>query len=371
MANVSSNASCNPSSLTISGNTQVNGTISWSKPDVPSGATISSCVLTGDATASIYKSLGDLNKIAEYKFNNTLYDLIPEFNAEFVDYTYEDIVEGEITTRTIYNVILPTKIMFGITEGTPNNKSLSLLEVSYLNTDNLNTAYCMFNECRNVRLINTSNWNTSNITDLSKTFSNCYEITALDLTNWDTGNVIDFTWLFTNCYNLTSVGNISKWDTSNVTCFDSMFFECSSLSELDLSNWNTNNVEDMGWIFYSCESLNKINISNWNTSKVTYIDGIFYESNNIDTIIMKNSDYNSVNKIIDGLPTRETTGYLYVQRNIIDDINVSEAESKQWKIIPIGGKIKNIFIGNDNVSNMIAKINKKIKGVYLGDNRLL
>ena len=42
-------------SLTVSGTTQVSGTISWSKPTVPSGATISSCVLTGTATASMSK----------------------------------------------------------------------------------------------------------------------------------------------------------------------------------------------------------------------------------------------------------------------------------------------------------------------------
>ena len=42
-------------SLTVSGNTQVSGTISWSKPTVPSGATITSCVLTGTATASMSK----------------------------------------------------------------------------------------------------------------------------------------------------------------------------------------------------------------------------------------------------------------------------------------------------------------------------
>ena len=42
-------------SLTVSGNTQVNGTISWSKPTVPSGATISSCVLTGTATTNMSK----------------------------------------------------------------------------------------------------------------------------------------------------------------------------------------------------------------------------------------------------------------------------------------------------------------------------
>lgn len=41
--------------LTVNGNTQVNGTISWTKPTVPSGATINSCVLTGTATASMSK----------------------------------------------------------------------------------------------------------------------------------------------------------------------------------------------------------------------------------------------------------------------------------------------------------------------------
>ena len=42
-------------SLTVSGETQVNGTISWSKPTVPSGAIISSCVLTGVATTNMSK----------------------------------------------------------------------------------------------------------------------------------------------------------------------------------------------------------------------------------------------------------------------------------------------------------------------------
>lgn len=40
-------------SLTVSGNTQKSTTIAWSSPSVPSGATISSCTLTGTATASM------------------------------------------------------------------------------------------------------------------------------------------------------------------------------------------------------------------------------------------------------------------------------------------------------------------------------
>ena len=43
------------SNLTLSGNTQVSGTISWTTPAVPSGAIISSCVLTGTATINTIK----------------------------------------------------------------------------------------------------------------------------------------------------------------------------------------------------------------------------------------------------------------------------------------------------------------------------
>lgn len=42
-------------SLSISGTTQRTGTISWTKPTVPTGATITSCVLTGDVNISMSK----------------------------------------------------------------------------------------------------------------------------------------------------------------------------------------------------------------------------------------------------------------------------------------------------------------------------
>ena len=42
-------------SLSVSGNTQVNGNITWSAPTVPADATIVSCTLTGKATASMSK----------------------------------------------------------------------------------------------------------------------------------------------------------------------------------------------------------------------------------------------------------------------------------------------------------------------------
>lgn len=47
-------------SLSVNGTTQVSGTITWSKPTVPSEVTISSCVLTGTATASMSKGVATI-----------------------------------------------------------------------------------------------------------------------------------------------------------------------------------------------------------------------------------------------------------------------------------------------------------------------
>jgi hypothetical protein len=55
MATLTATPSISPSSLTISGNTQVSATISWTRPTVPTGAVISSCILSGKATATMSK----------------------------------------------------------------------------------------------------------------------------------------------------------------------------------------------------------------------------------------------------------------------------------------------------------------------------
>ena len=52
MSNITSNASCNPSSISVSGKTSGSGTISWSLPTVPAGGVINSCKLTGTCTVS-------------------------------------------------------------------------------------------------------------------------------------------------------------------------------------------------------------------------------------------------------------------------------------------------------------------------------
>ena len=282
------------------------------------------------------------NKIAEYKFNNTLYDLIPEFNAEFTDYTYEDIVEENVTTRTIYSDSLPTKISFGQNTTAAQPRELSLLGVDYLNITNATkNIYSLFGRCQNLQYVNNVNdWVISGISNLGSVFYDCRSLTQLDLSNWDTSNVTAMNGMFQNCMGLTQL-DVSNFDTSKVTTMRSMFYicekltsidvsnfdtsqvkdmnsifqNCTSLASIDVSKWDTSNVTNMGYMFYNCNKLASLDVSNFNTSKVTNMQYMFRYCDNLISLTMNNSDYNSVNKIITQLPTRtsDSMGHLYIE----------------------------------------------------------
>ena len=84
-------------------------------------------------------------------------------------------------------------------------------------------------------------------------FSYCSSLTSLDLSNFNTNNVTNMGSMFYNCSSLISL-NLSNFNTNNVTNMGGMFSDCSSLTYLDLSNFNTNNVKEM-WAIFS--GLNK------------------------------------------------------------------------------------------------------------------
>ena len=79
-------------------------------------------------------------------------------------------------------------------------------------------------------------------------FSFCSSLTSLNLSNFNTNNVTDMRSMFSYCSSLTSL-NLSNFNTNNVTNMWYMFFHCSSLTSLNLSNFNTNNVNNMSWMF--------------------------------------------------------------------------------------------------------------------------
>ncbi len=57
---------------------------------------------------------------------------------------------------------------------------------------------------------------------MSDMFYECSSLTSLDLSNFNTNNVEDMKYMFYNCSSLTSL-NLSNFNTNNVTNMEGMF----------------------------------------------------------------------------------------------------------------------------------------------------
>ena len=318
--------------------------------------------------------------IAKYKFNSTLYaDLIPEFNAEFTNYTVTDEItetdsEGNvIKTRVIeHDTLLPTLMRFGRIyvdgESTTDNRTDSLLkvldmstsgltschsmfryntnltsvscewdtskittmkdmfincsnltslDVSNFDTSNVTDMYSMFYGCSNLTSLNVSNFNTSNTTNMNRMFCNCYNLTSLNVSNFNTSKVIDMSYMFHNCTNLTSL-DISNFDTSKVTSMGAMFYGCSNLTSLDVSNFDTSKVKNMTNMFNGCTNLTSLDVSNFDTSKVTNFTNIFTNTSLLTDIGMLYCSQSTINALSSNIATPSTN--VWVEGSIIDDL---------------------------------------------------
>ena len=99
----------------------------------------------------------------------------------------------------------------------------------------------------------------NNLTKTCYMFYFCSSLTNLDLSNFNTQNVINMESMFYNCTSLTNL-NLSNFNTQNVTNMGNMFNDCCSLINLNLSNFNTQNVTNMGNMFSDCKSLREKNV---------------------------------------------------------------------------------------------------------------
>ena len=59
-------------------------------------------------------------------------------------------------------------------------------------------------------------------------FSGCFSLTNLDLSNLNTQNVTNMSCMFDRCSSLTNL-NLSNFNTQNVECMISMFYWCKEL----------------------------------------------------------------------------------------------------------------------------------------------
>ena len=110
------------------------------------------------------------------------------------------------------------------------------------------------------------------LTNINYMFFGCSSLTNINLSIFNTQNVTNMEFMFSECSSLTNI-NLSNFNTQNVTNMEWMFFECSSLTNINLSNFNTQNVTNMEGMFSRCSSLKNV---------ITKDNGIIKELNYIE-----------------------------------------------------------------------------------------
>ena len=241
------------------------------------------------------------------KYTTDASGFLPTFNDGYV-YSVNESLSNGIYTVEIYAENDFESCSFY------NQKTDPLLTVEYLKITNKVTAfnagyYGMFDTCKKLTYVNTEGWDTSNVTNMNYMFYNCNKLAQIDVSNWNIGNV---------------------------TSMQQIFYNCNSLTQLDLSNWNINNVTSMYQSFSYCSSLMSLNIDGWNMATVTNVGYMLNGCSSLSEIFMRNTDYNSVGKILTLLPTRTAGNPGVLDISGIDNItqiDESSANSKYWNII--------------------------------------
>ena len=179
-------------------------------------------------------------------------------------YTYEEI-PGYQFYKVHFNELTDCSHMLEgcayIGDGKKN--SISRLDLSNLNTQNVTTTKAMFKDTYITDFIGIEKLNTSNVTDMSEMFfrvSPVYDYT-LNLNSWNTSKVETFEKMFSSERHdfFISVNlYLDSWDTSNATNMSQMFYNLLTITQLDLSNWDTSKVTTMSSMFERCRSLQSL-----------------------------------------------------------------------------------------------------------------
>ena len=139
--------------------------------------------------------------------------------------------------------------------------SLKHIDLSNIKLPIKNT-YGLFKGCHNLQDIDVSMLNTINIQDMSNMFAWCLSLKTLDLSNFRTDHAITMSSMFESCMELTEL-DLSSFDLSNCINMARMFMNCQNLTTLDIRNFKPINPILGGWdnIFYNCKSLKYITCS--------------------------------------------------------------------------------------------------------------
>ena len=270
-------------------------------------------------------------------------------------------------------------------------KSLAELDLSKLNTQNVQKMSSVFNGCSSLTSLDlSSSWNTSQCTTMFSMFNGCSSLTSLDVSSWNfekcttinqfirgTTNLVDFNMsgvtfgaTSVNFQNFAYQSGVQNVNMSNITtagkvAFESpfygcskletidfsnshfkpsttqnMFNGCSSLTSLDLSMLDTSSCTDMSSMFNGCGAITSINMSGWNTANVIDMGDMFRNTTSLQVLDVSNWDVSSVNS------TTGSITYMFANTRI------KHLDLSSWKITDDIEYCNYVFLDNPNLEQI-------------------
>lgn len=157
---------------------------------------------------------------------------------------------------------------------------------------NATSCTAMFEKCEDI--LDLSRFNTYNIVTMSDMFA-YYRGTELDVSMLDTGNVESFNGMFFCCNKLKEL-NLLNLDTTKAVDMGCMFWNCSSLVELDLSSFSTELVQSMHHMFWNCRNLRTVDLSSFSTVNVKDMEGMFKDCRKLYKLDLSSFSTENLNK---------------------------------------------------------------------------
>ena len=271
----------------------------------------------------VKKTNGWKNGKDDYKYKNEKEikeNCLIKINSNIIPFSYDYIFtkKGKYKIEyTFKNKLSKTCYLFY------NCLSLTNINLSNFNSQNVTNMCCMFFHCISLININLSNLNTQNVTNMKDMFNCCLSLSNINLSNFNTQNIIQMNYMFCGCSSLTNI-NLSNFNTQKVKNMCNMFEDCSSLININLSNFNTQNVNDMGGMFSNCSSLKNINLSNFNTQNVNDMSLMFRDCKSLTNINLSNFITQNVKYMDDmfiGCKSLTKKGVITNDKNILKELS--------------------------------------------------
>lgn len=177
-----------------------------------------------------------------------------------------------------------------------DEKNLTKVDLSMLDTSNLTSFNRMFKHCVNLKEVIIGNIDTSMITNFGGLFDQCYGLQKIDVSNLDTSNATAMNSMF-GWFNGPSI-NVTNLKTDKNTNFGFTFIGCANLTTLDLSTWKTPKLETTVSMFDKCYKLKKIDMSNFDMTNVTTSSEMFRDCRNLKQVIVTNCNSTTRGKLL-------------------------------------------------------------------------